>query len=227
MSSPPSPPIGVMLSGGLDSSILLGHLLREGREIQPFYVRTGVVWEQAELGAVQRFAGAVHGVGLRELVVLDLPLADLYQEHWSTTGSQTPDLDSPDDSVYLPGRNALLLVKPVVWCQLHGIGQLALGVLGTNPFADATPEFFADFESALNRAPGQGIRLVRPFAQLTKREVMTLGRDLPLEFTFSCVAPVGDLHCGACNKCGERHAAFRLIGVKDPTQYAMPLTTSL
>lgn len=215
-----------MLSGGLDSSILLGHLLRHGHEIQPFYVRTGVVWEQAEVRAIHRFAKAVQRPGLREPVVLHLPLMDLYQGHWSTTGLQTPEVDSPDDSVYLPGRNALLLVKPAVWCQLHGIVQLALGVLGTNPFADATPEFFADFESALNRAPGQGIRVVRPFAQLTKREVMTLGRDLPLETTFSCVAPVGDLHCGACNKCGERHAAFRLIGVEDPTQYAVPLTVN-
>ncbi len=215
-----------MLSGGLDSSILLGHLLRQGHEVQPFYVRSGVVWQTAELRAVDRFVRAVHSPQMQALVVLDLPLADLYQQHWSTTGTGPPDLNSPDESVYLPGRNALLLVKPAVWCQLHGIPQLALGVLGSNPFADATPEFFADLQRALNRAPGPAIRLVQPFAQLTKREVMSLGRDLPLELTFSCVAPVGELHCGACNKCGERHAAFRWIGVKDPTQYAVPLTTS-
>lgn len=209
-----------MLSGGLDSSILVGHLLRQGREVQPFYIRSGVVWQEAELQAVGRFVGALHSPRMRELVVLDLPLADLYRDHWSMTGSQTPDLDSPDDSVYLPGRNALLLVKPAVWCQLHGIRELALGVLATNPFGDATPQFFADFQSALNHAPGEGIRLTRPFAQLSKREVMALGRDLPLEHTFSCVAPVGGLHCGACNKCGERRAAFRLAGVIDPTHYS-------
>lgn len=215
-----------MLSGGLDSSILLGHLLRQGHEVQPFYVRSGVVWQAAELRAVDRFLRAIRAPNMRELVLLDLPLADLYEHHWSINGTQPPELDSPDDSVFLPGRNALLLVKPAVWCQLHGIPQLALGVLGTNPFADATPEFFADFQNALNHTPGEGIRLVQPFAQLTKREVMTVGRDLPLELTFSCVAPVGGLHCGACNKCGERHAAFRLIGATDPTQYATPLTTS-
>ena len=34
-----TPPIGLLLSGGLDSSILLGHLLAHGRRVQPFYIR--------------------------------------------------------------------------------------------------------------------------------------------------------------------------------------------
>ena len=49
---------------------------------------------------------------------------------------------------------------------------------------------------------------------------MLLGRGDPLELTFSCIAPVGDLHCGRCNKCFERRAAFRLIDMVDPTRYA-------
>ena len=65
-----------------------------------------------------------------------------------------PDQDSPDAAVYLPGRNALLLVKAALWCRLHGIEELALAVLAANPFADATPEFFAQFEAALARATG-------------------------------------------------------------------------
>ena len=63
--------------------------------------------------------------------------------------------DTPDDAVYLPGRNPLLLVKAVVWCHLHGIDQLALAPLGSNPFADATDEFFAEFRD------GPESRLVR------------------------------------------------------------------
>ena len=33
---------------------------------------------------------------------------------------------------------------------------------------------------------------------------MALGRGLPLELTFSCIAPVAGQHCGRCNKCAER-----------------------
>ena len=41
---------------------------------------------------------------------------------------------------------------------------------------------------------------------------MALGRGLPLELTFSCISPLRGLHCGHCNKCAERQAAFRDAG---------------
>jgi 7-cyano-7-deazaguanine synthase len=54
---------------------------------------------------------------------------------------------------------------------------------------------------------------------MTKRQVMQLGRELPLELTFSCIAPVGELHCGRCNKCAERQAAFHEAAIVDRTIY--------
>ena len=82
--------IGVLASGGLDSSILIGHLLREGRRVQPFYIRTGLLWQAEELPALERFLAAVATNDLAKLVVLDLPLADLYDGHWSLTGRDIP-----------------------------------------------------------------------------------------------------------------------------------------
>jgi 7-cyano-7-deazaguanine synthase len=212
--------IGVLTSGGLDSSILVGHLLRQKRRVQPFYIRTGVVWEAAELAGVRRFLGAIATPDLAPLVTLALPLADLYGDHWSLTGRDIPAHDSPDEAVFLPGRNALLLVKAAVWCQLHGIGELALAPLGTSPFEDAGAPFLRDFEAAINSGVERPVRLARPFGKLNKREVMALGRDMPLELTFSCLAPVAGLHCGRCNKCAERQAAFRDAGIDDRTEYA-------
>jgi 7-cyano-7-deazaguanine synthase len=212
--------VGVLASGGLDSSILVGQLLREGRRVQPFYIRTGLLWQGEELPALERFLAAVATVGLAELVVFDLPLADLYDGHWSLTGHDIPGADSPDEAVFLPGRNALLMVKPAVWCQLHGIGELAMAPLGTSPFEDAGPTFFRDFETAVNHGVDQRLRLSRPFGNLNKRQVMALGRGLPLELTFSCIAPSSGLHCGRCNKCAERRAAFCEAEMEDRTVYA-------
>jgi 7-cyano-7-deazaguanine synthase len=211
-----------MLSGGLDSGILLGYLLREGRRVQPFYVRSGLFWEADELAAANCFSAQVgEEIGLVDpLVVLDLPLADLYGDHWSLTGNNPPDAASSDDAVYLPGRNALLLLKASLWCQLHGIRQLAIGVLGTNPFADATAGFFNAFQEVVNASTDFRLAIERPFAGLTKCQVMQQGSGLPLELTFSCIAPVAGLHCGQCNKCAERQAAFRLVRWPDPTAYA-------
>ena len=53
-----------------------------------------------------------------------------------------PDDKTPDEAVFLPGRNVLLLAKPLVWCHLNKVPELALAPLGSNPFADATAEFF-------------------------------------------------------------------------------------
>jgi 7-cyano-7-deazaguanine synthase len=218
-SAVPAAIIGLLVSGGLDSSILLAHLLAGGQRVRPFYVRSGLVWQMAEFDALRRFVAAVQIPALEELVTLDLPLADIYQDHWSVTGRGVPDAESRDEAVYLPGRNALLVIKAALWCARHGIGQLALAPLGSSPFADATPEFFNDFESAMNRAMLGRVRLLRPFADLGKRQVMELGRAFPLQWTFSCINPAQGMHCGNCNKCAERRAAFRLIGAEDPTDY--------
>jgi 7-cyano-7-deazaguanine synthase len=208
------------LSGGLDSAILVGHLVRQGRRVQPFYIRTGLVWQAAELAACQRFLAAIASPRLAPLVVLELPLTDLYEGHWSLTGQHVPDRTSRDEAVYLPGRNVLLIVKAAVWCQLHGIEELALAPLGTSPFEDASAAFFADFEAALNRGAARTVRLLRPFGALSKRDVLRLGVGLPLELTCSCLAPNDGLHCGRCNKCAERQAAFHEAGLPDPTAYA-------
>jgi len=214
--------IGLLLSGGLDSSILLGHLLASGRRVRPLYIRSNLVWQAPELRHAECFLAAVACSRLDPLVMLDLPLADLYGDFWAVTGQGTPDAQSADESVYLPGRNALLAIKALLWCQLHAIESLAIAVLQTSPFADAKAPFFEEFETTLAHATGQRVRLEYPFARLTKSAVMRLGRDLPLQHTFSCIAPQGDVHCGQCNKCAERQAAFRSCELPDPTVYASP-----
>ena len=209
----------ILLSGGLDSSILLAYLLEQGIDVQPVYVQSDLVWQSAELAAVHEFLAAVQGPRLRSLVTLHLPLADLYEGHWSLTGQDPPHADTPDEAVFLPGRNALLIIKPAVWCQSRGIRQLALATLGTNPFADASPMFFAGLETALNAGAVRPLRIQCPFGHLTKRQVMRLVTGCPLELTFSCIAPQNGLHCGRCNKCAERRAAFRAADLPDPTHY--------
>lgn len=214
------PSIGLLLSGGLDSAILLGQFLGESRPVVPFYVRTGCVWQDCELQAVRSFLAAVTTPDLTHLVVVDMPVGDLYDGHWSVTGRAFPDQFTSEEAVFLPGRNPLILLKPALWCRIHGIPSLAIATLSANPFGDATPSFFASFEAMIEQATGGSITIQRPFEKLAKSLVMQLGRHLPLELTFSCLAPVGGCHCGVCNKCAERRAAFGHLATGDPTRYA-------
>jgi 7-cyano-7-deazaguanine synthase len=221
------PRIGVLLSGGIDSAVLLDSLLAGGYCVTPFYVRTGCVWERAEVSAAERFLAAAARPELAGLVVLEMPLYDLYGNHWSLNGVDVPDDTTTDQAVFLPGRNPLLLLKPAIWCWMHNIQHLALATLVANPFADATPEFFHRFEQMLAEATGGQVRITRPLEKLSKERVMEMGRHLPLELTFSCLAPLGHRHCGRCNKCAERQRAFHQLKMEDPTEYAASGTTAV
>jgi 7-cyano-7-deazaguanine synthase len=212
--------IAVLVSGGLDSAILLAEALRAYEAVHPLYVRNGFFWEGVELGHLRRFLEAVGGPSARPLQVLDLPVGDLAPTHWGLTGRGVPDADSPDEAVFLPARNVLLLSKAMIWCHLQGVPAVALATLKANPFPDATPAFFDAFQDAVNRAVRGAVRVRRPYAELGKVEVMHRGRALPLELTFSCLRPVEGRHCGACNKCAERRRAFAEAGMEDRTDYA-------
>ncbi len=211
--------LAVLISGGLDSAILLGDALRRHPAVHPIFVRFGLAWEAVERAYLGRFLAAVRCSALHPLVVLDQPVADVYGAHWSVTGEGVPDAQAPDEAVFLPGRNVLLLAKPLVWCHRNGVPALALGSLETNPFPDATRRFFQTMQDAVDQAMAGRVEVVLPFGAMAKVAVMRLGRELPLGETFSCIRPQRGLHCGRCNKCAERRRAFADAQMADPTTY--------
>jgi 7-cyano-7-deazaguanine synthase len=220
MEMPTPPELAVLISGGLDSAVLLDESLRSHSAVHPLYVRSGLYWEAVELDHLQRFLTAVQVPALKPLHILEMPVADVYTDHWSIVGEDVPDADSPDEAVFLPGRNVWLLSKAIIWCHLRRVPAVVLGTLAANPFPDATPAFIAAFRDLVNEAVGGSVRVERPYAGLSKTKVLRRGRDLPLELTFSCLRPVNDRHCGRCNKCAERQRGFAAAGMVDRTEYA-------
>jgi len=200
--------ICALVSGGLDSCVMLAELAKRYRRVYPVFVRQGLFWEQAELRALRRFLRAA-AIKHEPLTILSVPAFDLYGNHWSVNAKRVPSAKTRDEAVYLPGRNLMLLSKAAVFCALHRIPVIAVGTLGHNPFPDATPKFFRDFGRAA------GVRVIAPFRQHTKAQVIRRGRHLPLQLSFSCIAPKRGLHCGRCNKCAERRRAFTRAGIAD------------
>jgi len=212
--------VAVLVSGGVDSAILVAEYLRQGVTVHPLYVQFGLAWEHTEEAHLRRFLDTLPELRRRPLVVLEAPVASLYDAHWSVSGEGVPDERTADDAVYLPGRNLLLLTPPSVWCAHHDVRVIALGTLKGNPFPDATDDFFGDFSALAARAMDVPLEVVTPFAQLAKTDVLELGRGLALEHTFSCIDPQQDRHCGRCNKCFERRSAFSASAIEDRTAYA-------
>ena len=77
-------------------------------------------------------------------------MRDVYSPtHWAIRGTP-PAYDTPDEDVYLTGRNLVLLTKAGVVAATRNASRIALGPLAGNPFPDATPEFFAAMARALS-----------------------------------------------------------------------------
>ena len=224
--------------------MLLAELAGRYRSVWPVYVRQGLAWEKAELYWLRKFIkrlsapphpafsalsrrerdGAAQGEAkppiIHPLVILDLPMADLYGPHWSTGQRPAPGARSRDSAVYLPGRNMILSVKAAVFAATRRIPVLAIGSLDHNPFPDADPLFFRRWGAALGAGLGTRLKVLAPYRRLSKAQVIARGRNWPLELSFSCIAPRGRRHCGRCNKCAERRRAFNVARVKDMTVYA-------
>jgi 7-cyano-7-deazaguanine synthase len=212
----------VLFSGGLDSAVLVALERRSRDPVWPIHVRAGLAWEDAETRAIARLMAVPPLSGrVRPVTTLQLDMRDVYPPtHWAVVG-KPPAYDTPDEDVYLEGRNLVLSSKAAVLCARLHVERLALGPLAGNPFPDATPEFIAALSRALSLGLGRELHVVTPLVTMHKEDVVKLGLELgvPLELTLSCMNPVGDRHCGQCSKCRERHDAFLEAGVIDPTAY--------
>jgi 7-cyano-7-deazaguanine synthase len=226
----------VLLSGGLDSAVLAADEASRG-EMHPIYVSVGLAWEAAERAIVARFLErAPLGAQARALVSLGVDMRDVYAAtHWAMQG-RPPAYHTPDEDVYLPGRNVVLLGKAAVYCAAARIDRLVIGTLAHNPFPDATPAFREAMARALSLGLDRTLQIDAPYANTEKADVIRRGAALgvPFELTLSCmnppppssvVGPQPAVHCGECSKCRERHDAFGSAGIPDPTVYAS--TTNL
>jgi 7-cyano-7-deazaguanine synthase len=218
---PSGSPTAVLFSSGLDSAVLAAAEARTC-QVHPVYVSAGLAWEREELAAVDRLLASPVYRDLAPIARLTFTVQDLYPPtHWALCGTP-PAFDTPDEDVYLTGRNIVLLSKAGIYCAQRKLSRIALGPLAGNPFPDATPEFFATMARALSLGLAHAIAIDAPFVTMDKSDVIRLGAelDVPFELTLSCMNPRDGLHCGQCSKCRERRDAFHEAGIADPTSYA-------
>lgn len=211
----------VLFSGGLDSAVLLAYAAREG-PVQPLYVSVGLAWETQERAAADALLQSGAIAGALPAVTLHADMRDVYpRTHWAIQGT-APAYDTPDEDVYIEGRNIVLLAKASVFMARAGLTRVLMGPLAGNSFPDASAEFFDAMGRALSMGLAAPISIEAPFARMHKADVIRIGAELrvPMELSLSCMQPRDGIHCGRCSKCRERIEGFREAGVPDPTRYA-------
>lgn len=214
----------VLVSGGLDSSIVLHLAARECRELHTLAFRYGQMHTR-ELECASWQSESVSAASHR---VIDLALGD-----WG--GSSLTDRSIPIEAgdltrvetpnTYVPARNMVFLSVAASFAEAIGAEAIYLGVSQADysGYVDCRREFLVAMSRAINAGTerktidGRSIRLIAPFLEMRKADEIQIAQQLgvDLSHTWSCYAG-GDTPCGACDSCLLRARAFAEAGVADP-----------
>ena len=221
----------VLLSGGMDSAVVLALAREQGYTCHALSVRYGQR-HTSELDAAARVARSLGAVA-HKTVVVDLR---------SIGGSAlTDDIEVPIDAdghvigddipvTYVPARNTIMLSVALGWAEVLGSADLFCGVnaVDYSGYPDCRPEFIKAFERLANVATkagveGAGFRVHAPLLRMSKAEIVREGLRLGVDFaqTVSCYqADAEGRACRHCDACRLRAEGFAAAGVADPTHYA-------
>ena len=201
----------VLLSGGVDSSTCLA-LAKEkyGDNVLALSMSYGQKHAK-ELAAAQAIADYYHV----ELLHMDLSKIFAHSKCSLLQGSeesiphasyaeQLKESKGEPVSTYVPFRNGLFL-------------SAAASIALEYEYPDCSVEFNESMNLAVYLGSGRKVRLVAPFVDKTKKDIVAEGLRLgvPYELTWSCYDG-GEKPCHKCGTCIDREAAFAANGVVDP-----------
>ena len=184
-----------LASGGIDSSVLMFMLKKSNHEVFPLHVNYGQKAEKMELKSAQEVCKILN----LSLEVMNIPGLGIILS--GLTNSQISATENP----LFPARNLLLLTIGASYAFTKSIRVISIGLLTNPTFPDQTIKFVKSSETSISDAVGTSMKLLVPFIELNKREVVSLARkyDFPLALTYSCYE--GSEHpCGRCVSCQER-----------------------
>jgi 7-cyano-7-deazaguanine synthase len=221
-----SKPAVVLVSGGMDSAVVLAIAREQGFACHALSVAYGQR-HVSELDASDRVC-ALLGATAHKTVTVDLR---------SIGGSAlTADIDVPEQGgagipvTYVPARNTIMLSIALGWAEVLGAADILCGVnaVDYSGYPDCRPAFIEAFERLANVATkagveGAGIRVHAPLMRMGKADIAREGARLGIDFstTVSCYQADADGRaCGRCDACRLRADGFAAAGLADPTRYA-------
>lgn len=221
-------PAVVLLSGGLDSTVLLHHVAHEckGAPLHALSFNYGQRHSrELQCAAFQaRAVGAIHRV-------MDITFMGSLIQAGSALiegGEDVPDLDSltaeelTQPPTYVPNRNMMLLSMAAAYAEAHHITSVYYGAQAQDEYGywDCTPTFLERINQVLTLNRKSPVTVRAPFVGFSKGKTQKRGHELGVDFgqTWSCYRG-GETACGTCPTCVERLNAFAANQTKDPLPY--------
>lgn len=220
----------VLLSGGMDSAVLLRHVARsvkpEGLLALTFVYGQRHVRE-VEMASRQAAAAGVCGheivdIGrLGSIVGQSSSLVDGGAEPQSLAEMDEEARDQPP--TYVPHRNMVFLSIASAYAEANGCVEVYYGAHRQDRYGywDCTVEFVEGMNAVLGLNRRRCVCVKAPFVLLNKGEVLRLGLDAGVDYasTWTCYRGE-DRPCGECPSCAERRFAFESVGRSDPLETA-------
>ena len=214
--------IVLVLSGGMDSAVLLYHLLDAGHTLKTLSVNYGQrhVREIESAAALSERVGVEHRIAdLRSINPL------LGSNSLSSAEIEVPEGHYAEESMkqtVVPNRNMIMLSVAVGWALALQFDAVAYGAHSGDHaiYPDCREEFAQALDEAVGLCDWQGMQLMRPFVELDKGAIAQRGDALgvPFELTWTCYKG-GAVHCGKCGACQERREAFAAHRITDPVTF--------
>ncbi len=215
-----------LLSGGMDSTTLAYLAKDMGYDIVALHFTYGQRTEEKERECAKEIARLLSAVEFVEISLehfKKIGASSLTDRSLAVEEYEEGRVGIP--STYVPFRNGNLLAIATSLAEARRADTIFIGVqVGDySGYPDCRPEFIEAFQRAVDigTSPETHIRLETPFVQMTKAEIITVGRNLgvPYEHTWSCYQQ-NDIACGVCDSCHFRRSAFEELGLTDPIEYA-------
>jgi 7-cyano-7-deazaguanine synthase len=223
-------PAVVLLSGGMDSSVLLHHVARE--RACPQIHALSFNYGQRHSRELACATAQARAVGVAAHRVMDITFMGALIQSGSALiegGAAVPNLDAltaeelTQPPTYVPNRNMMLLSMAAAYAEAHEITDLYYGAQAQDEYGywDCTHAFLERINAVLSLNRKAPVTVHAPFVDCSKAETLQRGLDLGVDFrqTWSCYRG-GEDACGTCPTCVERLNAFSALGVSDPLPYA-------
>lgn len=222
----------VLLSGGMDSAVVLSWMKREGFECIALSFDYGQR-HRIELDCARRVA---ERAGVAEYLVQKMDMRIVGASALTADIAVPKDREGspPCDEIpvtYVPARNTLFLSFALAVAESRGASDIALGInaVDYSGYPDCRPEFLEAFDRLANLATRAGVEAAAkgqrafefhaPLLALSKCDIVKLGAELGVDFalTMSCYDPSGDGRpCARCDACRLRAIGFAQAGHADP-----------
>ena len=202
----------LIFSGGLDSTTLLYKLLSEGHWVHALTFD----YNQRHKKEIDCAANicAIHGTPHKVINITNL--APLLGDSSLLGGKDVPDCHYTEDSArqtVVPNRNMIMLSIAAGYAEAYEIPEVYYAAHAGDwaIYPDCRKSFVDSAAETIKLASAWNpVTLKAPFAEMTKKEIVALGRKLkvPFELTWSCYKG-GDKPCGTCPTCVERIEALQ------------------